>query len=172
MASLSDAINGVIGPVGATSGFRWAVNHDSASVDSTAGATAVHALSFKRKMEARPVLMMNDADENFPGVFFERVGNWPETMYRGKHGECSFTVRVYVVKENVNNTRPIEEANELAVQVVENIVASDKLALDWVDSVEWLGNISDPFTQDLHLVLPRWCAGGCTFRVNCKGLVL
>ena len=165
--SLSDAINQVIGVPGGTSGFRWAVNHSDTSAP---GVTAPHQLTLYRKVEAPPILFMDDATNNYPGVFFEIVGPFPDTQTRGIHGEMTFTVRIYIVQANTNSTRPKEEGRAAAIALTENIKATDRLALTWPDSVEWLGLVDDPFTQQLHLALRDWCAGCTMFRVTARGL--
>ncbi len=169
--TLLDAVNSIIGQDGDDFGFRYAVNHDDASTDSTAGATAEYALEFKLKMEADPSLMSSqDLSTDFPAVYFNPVGSYPAFTTRGDHTEASFTVDIYVVAENTNGVSPREAGRELAVKVVENIMALDKLGLTWVDSVECLGVLDDPFTQQLHLLLPRMYAGGARFVVWCRGM--
>ena len=170
--SLSDAVNQVVGITGGSTGFRWAVNHSTTSVDSAPGATAPHQLTIKRKMEAPPIVFVqqNKETEYFPGVFFEIVGNFPDTNIRGGHGEISFSVKVIWVGENTNNTRPKEQGRLMAVKLTENIAASNKLGLTWVDSVEWRGLVDDPFTQQLHLLIPEYYAGATLFTVFAKGL--
>lgn len=167
MATIEDAVNGVIGVVGATSGFRYAVNH---SATAAPGATAPHQLTFDRKVEAPPIFFMDDPDANYPGVFFEIVGPFPNTVTRGQHGECSFNVKVYVVAESTNSTRPKESGRTLALQTMENCMALDTLGLTWADSLEWLGLADDAFTQQLHLILPKFYAGCNIFRLNAMGL--
>jgi len=136
----------------------------------TAGDTAVHDLTINRRVEAPPDEFLDDADAHYPGVFFQTVGNFPEVVTRGKHGECTFTVRIYYVGENQNNTRPRETGRLRAIQIMENIEATDRLELEWADSVEWLGLLDDPFTQRLHLWLPRFYAGCTVHRVTARGL--
>lgn len=169
MATLVEAVNQIIGQPGDECGFRYAVNHSDGE---TAGITAKYALTFKRKIEAPPILLMEDPASNFPGCFFEIEGDFPSVFTRGTHGEGLFTVKIYVVGEMANNTRPKEAGRELAVKVSENINASDNLNLDWVDHIEWRGLVDDPFTQQLHLVCRDYYAGGTKFSVFCKGITL
>ena len=167
----TDAVNQVIGQDGDAFGLRYAVNHDDASINSTAGITVTHALTFNLKMEADPSLLSsNDLSTEFPAVYFNPVGNFPNIVTRGDHSELMFTVDVYVVAENTNDTSPREAGRLLAAKVIENVMGTDKLELAWIDSVECLGVLDDPFTQQLHLLLPRLYAGGARFVVNARGL--
>lgn len=167
-----EAIEQVIGKDGDEFGFRYAVNHDSDSESSTAGESAIYPLTFNSKMEADPSLMSSqDLSADFPAVYFNPIGNYPDMVTRGNHSEATFTVAIYIVTAQVAGATPRQTGREWAVKVLENIMALDKLNLDWVDVVEPRGVLDDPFTQQLHLLLPRLCAGGLMFNVKASGIV-
>lgn len=166
-----EAVNQVIGTDGDDFGLRYAVNHDDASEDSTAGATAIHDLDFKLKMEADPSLLAGkDISDNYPAVYFDPVGNHPDIVTRGQHGECTFVVNIYVVAANTAGVAPKQAGRTLAAKVAENIRACDRLNLVWIDDVEVRGLLDDPFTKQLHLLIPSLYAGGLQVVVYAKGL--
>lgn len=169
---LAIAINEVIGVTGGTTGFRWAVNHSSTSVDSAPGATAPHQLTIKRKMEAPPIVFVqqNKEAEYFPGVFFEIVGNFPDVTTRGAHDEGTFSVKIIWVGVTANNTRPKEQGRLMATKLTDNIKASNKMGLSWASRVVWRGLVDDPFIQQLHLLMPDYYAGATLFTVYAEGI--
>lgn len=164
---LHDAVNMIIGAPGVASGLRYAVNH---SITSAPGATAPHQLTIPNKVEARPILFMDDPTNHYPGVFFETVGDFPSVENRGDHAEALFTVIVYYVGATAAGDRPREAGRLKACQLLENIMATNKLELTFVDGVFWLGHVADPFTQDLHLILPDYYACGTRVQIVCRGV--
>lgn len=136
MASLSTAINQILGTPTQTSGARYYSNW---STTSTPGVSAPNALTLDRKVEAEPPLFIDDPTDHYPGVYFETLGAFPSAQLRGQHYDVIFNVRVYYVAKATTNTRPKETAREMAIKLTENILGSDKLGLSFVSSVEWGG---------------------------------
>lgn len=169
--SFTDMADAVLGQDGDAFGLRYAVNHDSDSENSTAGATAVWPLAFNRKMEADPSLLSaNDLSEHYPAVYIDPQGDFPTIVTRGKHGECTFTAVIYVVGLQADGVTPKRSGRLLAAKVVENIRKCSRLNLDWIDDVQITGMPDDPFTKQLHLLIPELCAGACKVVVTAKGL--
>lgn len=168
MANLQDAVNQVIGTPTGTVGLRYYSNW---STTSAPGVGAPNQLTIARKVEANPIFMLDDPDTNFPGVYYQILGMFPSTIVRGTHYECSFRIKVYYIGALANAQRPREQGRVQAIAITENVMASTKLGLDWVDSVQWAGcDYEDDSIQYLQTFLPNYYVGATRFEIRASGL--
>lgn len=163
MADLDVASNGIIGTPTSTSGVRFYSNY---SLTSTPGATAPEPITIAKKVESPPPVFSDDPDNDFPGLFIERLG-WPTGVaLGGNHYEVSFTFNVHIVVKATANTRPKEEAQTAICKIVVNLMESDKLGLDYIDMLDFQGiEGGTGLAAALSVIHPAYAMGTASFRV-------
>ena len=164
MASLYDVINDIIGDGTDTTGFFYSVNHSNTA---TAGAGATHDLTIRTKLEGTPLNHIDDEDLQLPAVFFDTVGAFPSAYGSGAHYETVFSVRVYYLDKATVGEVPKQSARKSIAKLTDNIMASNKLGLSWIDCVDWRGFDDDnDVTRFLGIVLQDYIAASTRFEIR------
>jgi hypothetical protein len=163
VADLYTASNAIVGTPTATSGIRYYSNWATGSAP---GADAPYALTIKRKIEAPPPIFTDDPANDFPGLFIERLG-WPNvTVIEGQQYRLAFGFKLHLVEKATANTRPKEVAHENICKLVDNIMASDKLGLSYLITVDFQGIDGDTELASYLAVLhPEYGIGAANFSV-------
>ena len=164
MANLYEVIGDILGVGTTNTGLFYWVNH---SLTATPGITAEHALTINSKLEDSPLNRIDDETLQLPAVFFDTVGAFPATMTRGKHYDCTFSIRVYYLDKATVGVVPKQSARTAICKLTDNVMASDKLGLDWIDSLEWRGFDDDnDVTRFLGIILQDYIAASTRFEVK------
>lgn len=164
MADLATVVNQIVGVPAGTTGFRYYCNHSATAIP---GAGAEHALTINTKLEGSVLNHIDDKTTELPAVFFDTVGAFPQAVLMGKHYDCTFRVRVYYLDNAVAGEIPVQSARTAICKITDNIMASDKLGLSWLDSLSWTGfNDDNDVMRFLGIVLQDYFAASSTFEIR------